>query len=107
MPRHDRRATLRSMEALVAMLLLPLLMVAPLAEAVERRDERRRARAAARAWAKTWLQLYGRAPASGLTNLSTKRSAVPRLPASCAARGIAFQSRGSSGLRRNSADWTF
>ena len=99
------------MEALVAMLLLPLLMVAPLAEAVERRDERRRARAAARAaaraWAVTWLRLYGRAPASGLTNLSTKRSAVPRLPASCAARGAAFQSRASSGLRRNSADWTF
>lgn len=107
MPRLERGATLKMMEALVAMLLLPLLMVAPLAEAVERRDERRRARASAKRWAATWLRLYGRAPSAGLMNLSTKRSAVPRLPASSAARGAAFQSRGSSGLRRNSADPTF
>lgn len=107
MPRHARRATLETMEALVAMLLLPLLMVAPLAEAIERRYERRRARAAARMWAATWLRLYGRAPPAGRMNLSTNRSAVPRLPASSAARGAAFQSRGSSALRRNSAEPTF
>lgn len=98
----DRRscATLMEMEALFAMLLLPLLLVAPFGEALERRAERQRARDAARAWATTWLRLYG--PAAGLTNFSTKRSAVPRLPACVAAPGAAFQSRASSGLRRKS-----
>src|SRR4029453_7820163 len=42
-----------------------------------------------------------RSPPYGLTNLSTKRSLVPRR--SAATRGESFQSRGSSGLRRKDA----
>ncbi len=45
------------MELLVLLALLPLLLVAPLAEAWERRCERRRARAAERAGVALWRRL--------------------------------------------------
>ncbi|MFY0535411.1 hypothetical protein [Nannocystis pusilla] len=47
------------MEALVAMLLLPLLLVAPLGEALERRRDRLQDREVERAWGQTWMRVHG------------------------------------------------
>jgi hypothetical protein len=51
--------TLDGMEALVAMLLLPLLLVAPIGEALERRRDRLLDREIERAWGQTWMRIHG------------------------------------------------
>ena len=51
--------TLDGMEALLAMLLMPLLLVAPLGEALERRRDRLHDREIERAWGQTWMRVHG------------------------------------------------
>lgn len=58
-PGDHGRVTLNAMEALVAMLLLPLLLVAPLGEALERRRDRLHDREVERAWGQTWMRVHG------------------------------------------------
>ncbi|MCY1012792.1 hypothetical protein OV079_46115 [Nannocystis pusilla] len=58
-PGGDGGVTLDGMEALVAMLLLPLLLVAPLGEALERRRDRLHDREVERAWGQTWMRVHG------------------------------------------------
>lgn len=63
----------------MAMLLLPLLLVAPLGEALERRRDRLHDREVARAWGQTWMRVHG--PRSGLDELQHEaigRAALPR-----------------------------
>ena len=76
--------TLDGMEALVAMLLLPLLLVAPIGEALERRRDRLLDREIERAWGQTWMRIHGpRAGSEGrglgeFHDEAVGRAALPR-----------------------------
>lgn len=77
-------ATLGIVEILLLMAVMPLLLIAPIAEAWERLCERRRASAEAReqalAWQRTWMRLYG--PVEGPSAAAVDRRVQGEPPAS-------------------------
>ena len=70
------------MELLLLMAVMPLLLIAPIAEAWERWCERRRASARAReqalAWQRTWLRLYGPVVGAAPDETPASRSTTAR-----------------------------
>lgn len=62
----------------MAMMLLPLLLVAPLGEALERRRDRLQDRELERAWSETWMRIHG--PRSGPDEFQHEAVCRPALP---------------------------